>query len=251
MGRNLTTYTAGNTSGSKLTQEIHDLFVNTIRITGRISIASARCAIGISTARGWMAKGRAEESGPYRDFLDATERAKAEFSLLASKQLSRLALGGRVEMPAWDKDGNPVRDHREGCPGKPGTPCGCPLVMCETVLKPESKILMRQLDRILGTDPQVNGEMEMTPEVPVVPELSPEERRHKAVDFYNLVRSSLGILEDLGQPLSSTLRPFGIETTATTVDKFMPALQTETTATPVPAEPEPAKTKPPSVDEAF
>ena len=62
-----------------------------------------------------MAKGRAEDQGPYRNFFDDVERAKAEYLLLASKQLSRLALGGRVEMPAWDKDGNPVRNHREDC----------------------------------------------------------------------------------------------------------------------------------------
>ena len=68
--------------------------------------------------------------------------------LLASKLLNQLALGGRVEMPAWDKNGNPVRDHRKGCPGNPRTPCGCPLVLVEKVLLPESRILMWQCDRI-------------------------------------------------------------------------------------------------------
>ena len=72
----------------------------------------------------------------------------ARVGLLASKLLNQLALGGRVEMPAWDKNGNPVRDHRKGCPGNPRTPCGCPLVLVEKVLLPESRILMWQCDRI-------------------------------------------------------------------------------------------------------
>jgi hypothetical protein len=70
------TFAPGNSTAAKLTQEIHDLFVNTIRITGRISVAAGRCAIGISTARGWMAKGRLEEECPYRDFVNAVEKAK-------------------------------------------------------------------------------------------------------------------------------------------------------------------------------
>jgi hypothetical protein len=77
--------------------------------------------------------------------------------------------------------------------------------MCEMVLKPESKILMWQLDRILGTDPQLNGEMEMTPPGMLErPELSPEERRREAVEFYNLLRGALKVFEDLDQPINST-----------------------------------------------
>jgi hypothetical protein len=188
------TFAPGNTTAAKLTQEIHDLFVNTIRITGRISVAAGRCAIGISTARGWMAKGRLEEEGPYRDFVNAVEKAKAEFLLLASKQLNRLALGGRVEMPAWDKNGNPVRDHREDCAAIPGILCGCPLVLVEKVLLPESRILMWQCDRI---DPEPNGE---PPGPPEPPERSQEAQDVEMLAYYALTKEALQILVDLGCP---------------------------------------------------
>jgi hypothetical protein len=42
--------------------------------------------------------------------------------------------------------------------------------------------------------------------------------------FYELTREALRILEDLGQPLSHTLGALGIETTATKVNEYMPAL---------------------------
>lgn len=47
MARNVTTFNIGNRVGLKLTPEVHELFVATIRITGHISIAAGRC--GIST----------------------------------------------------------------------------------------------------------------------------------------------------------------------------------------------------------
>jgi hypothetical protein len=81
--------------------------------------------------------------------------------------------------------------------------------------------------------------------------ISEEDRHREAVEYYNLVRGGLKVLEDLGQPLSPTLRPLGIETTATTVDEFMPPLEIETTATPAPAEPEskePEQPDPPKSD---
>ena len=240
MARNEMTFTPGNTTASKLTPELHDLFVNTIRITGRISIASGRCAIGVNTARHWMAKGRLEEEGPYHDFCNAVEKAKAEFLLLASKRLNQLALGGRVEMPAWDKNGNPVRDHRPDCAAIPGVPCGCPLVLVEKVLLPESRILMWQCDRI---DPQPHEPEADVPPGP--PELSEEDRRAKARAHYELTREALLILESLGQPLSVTLGDDSIETTAK-VAEFMPALPPEPQTIDVTPADEPAKESEPA-----
>jgi hypothetical protein len=42
MARNVTTFNIGNRVGLKLTPEVHELFVATIRITGRISIDAPR-----------------------------------------------------------------------------------------------------------------------------------------------------------------------------------------------------------------
>jgi len=232
MARNEMCFAAGNTVGVKLTQEIHDLFVNTIRITGRVSVAAGRCAIGISTARGWMAKGRLEEEGPYRKFLDDVERAKAEFLLLASKRLNQLALGGRVEMPAWDKNGNPVRDHREDCAAIPGVPCGCPLVLVEKVLLPESRILMWQCDRV---DPAPSGDPQQ-PDVPMALEQTDAEQIAAAAQYFDLFRAGIQTLLDLGVPLPQIATPaLAIETTATTVQaEPEPATEPATTVEPKP-----------------
>jgi hypothetical protein len=215
MARNEMTFTDGNANATKLTQELHDLFVNTIRITGRVTIAAGRCAIGVNTARRWMARGRLEEQGSYHDFVVAVEKAKAEFLLLASKRLNQLALGGRVEMPAWDKNGNPVRDHREDCAAIPGVPCGCPLVLVEKVLLPESRILMWQCDRI---DPQPHEPEADIPPGP--PALSEEDRVARARADYSLLREALQILEEIGQPLSVSLGDDSIETTAKVAEIF-------------------------------
>ena len=198
MARNEMTFAVGNTTAAKLTPELHDLFVNTVRITGRISVAAGRCAIAVSTARAWMAKGRLEEEGAYHDFVNAVEKAKAEFLLLASKRLNQLALGGRVEMPAWDKNGNPVRDHREDCAAIPGIPCGCPLVLVEKVLLPESRVLMWQIDRCdpQPSAPEDGAQFEQA-------ERSDEERVTRGLANYALVKEALKILSELGADIST------------------------------------------------
>jgi hypothetical protein len=89
--RNVTTFDSGNRAGLKLTPELHHQFVQIVAQTGRISVASGKCGLGVSTARHWMARGRQKESGPYREFLDTVERARSDFLLFANRQLNRLA----------------------------------------------------------------------------------------------------------------------------------------------------------------
>src|SRR5882724_2457522 len=167
MARRTTTFESGNRTGEKLTPETHELFVNTIRITGRLSVAAARCCVGGTTVRGWLRRGGREESGMYREFLDDVERARAEFLLLASRRLGQLAVGGVLQLPAYDKKtGAPLRNHRKDCPAIPGVPCGCELIVVERVMLPNPQALMFQLDR---SDPSPNLETQQ-PDVPAAPE---------------------------------------------------------------------------------
>jgi hypothetical protein len=115
VARNVTTFDVGNRVGSKLTPELHEQFVSLVAQTGRISVASGKCGLGVSTARHWMARGRQEESGPYREFLDAVERARSDFLLFANRNLNRLATGGLIRMPSFDKSGSPIRNHKPEC----------------------------------------------------------------------------------------------------------------------------------------
>jgi hypothetical protein len=64
MARNSQTFEIGNhaaRAGLKLTPEIHELFVNTVRQTGRLSIAAGRCCVSPTTVRSWLRQGRAEK----------------------------------------------------------------------------------------------------------------------------------------------------------------------------------------------
>jgi hypothetical protein len=62
------------------------------------------------------------------------------------------------------------------------------------------------------------------PALALPPPRSEEDRRRQAIADYELVRQALTILEELGQPLAVSLAGSDIETTATTVAEYMPAL---------------------------
>ena len=174
MARNLQTFETGNRVGTKLTPELHQQFVSIVAQCGRISVASGKCGLGTSTAKHWMSRGRNEESGIYREFLDAVERARSDFLLFANRNLNRLATGGLIRMPSFDKSGSPIRNHKPTCGAAPGYPCDCELVYIEKVTMPNPNVLMWQVDRL---DPAPNGDA--TSDVPEAIELSEEDRRAK------------------------------------------------------------------------
>jgi hypothetical protein len=200
MARNEKSFDVGNRVGSKLTPELHEQFVSIVAQTGRISIASGRCGLGTSTAKHWMARGRQEESGPYREFLDAVERARSDFLLFANRNLNRLATGGLIRLPSFDKSGSPIRNHKKTCGAAPGYPCDCDLVYVEKVLMPNPNVLMWQVDRL---DPLPNGDP--APEVPERPMLSEEERLAEAVAVTQLYREALRIAVAMEMPIGVPL----------------------------------------------
>ncbi len=249
--KNLTTFDSGNRAGLKLTPELHRQFVTIVAQTGRISVASGKCGLGVSTARHWMSRGRNEESGPYREFLDDVERARSDFLLLANRRLNQMATGGLIRMPAFDKSGSPIRNHREGCDMEPG--CGCELVFIEKVMMPDSRILMWQVDRI---DPLPNGDA-AGGDVPLAPELDRAEQIAAAAQYFDLFRAGIQTLLELGVPLPQIAGPApAVETTTTPVaqpaNQPSPLTTVDPKATTAdPAERPSTKAKPPTVDEAF
>jgi hypothetical protein len=249
VGRNLQTFDSGNRAGLKLTPELHAQFVQIVQQTGRISVASGKCGLGVSTARHWMSRGRHEESGPYREFLDDVERARSDFLLLANRRLNQMATGGLIRMPAFDKSGSPIRNHREGCDMEPG--CDCELKIVEKVMMPDSRILMWQVDRI---DPNPNGETQQ-PDVPGAPELTEEEKVRQTAARIDLFRAALKIAGELEMPLPPWLDRVqaAIEVGATKVEpepEPAPLSVDVSDKDPAPAEPD-AKPKPPKVRDAF
>jgi hypothetical protein len=135
MARNQKSFAVGNVANLKLTDEIARLFINTISLTGRVTVAAERCNIAVTTAKEWIRKGREPDADEiFRNFTAGVAHAKGEFLLLASRRLNQLAVGGLITMPAYDKTGSPIRDHRQGCAGQFG--CGCELKLVEKVLLP-------------------------------------------------------------------------------------------------------------------
>ena len=182
-----------------------------------------------------MARGRNEESGIYREFLDAVDRARSDFLLLANRRLNQLATGGVVRVPKFDKTGSPIRKHHKDCDGQSG--CGCELEFVEKVLLPNPNVLMWQVDRI---DPNPNGEPQL-PGLPEAPELNSAEQIAEAAKYFEMYKEGVQILIDLGCPPKQLLESSkDIDTTAT-----HPKPEPEPEAAPQPApEPTPPKSSP-------
>jgi hypothetical protein len=86
------------------------LFVETVRLTGRINLACQRCGVSRPTADQWLAAGKRQRRGRLRDFADAVSRARGEYLVMVAAHHHRLALGGVFQFRILDKYGNPVRD---------------------------------------------------------------------------------------------------------------------------------------------
>jgi len=200
----------GQGRAPKLTPEIHELFVNTVKQTGRWTAAAGRCALGMTTVYAWFAKGRTQRPGqPYRDFWDAATRARADFVTMAAARHHQLAVGGVIKLPAMDKQGNPVRMHTDEC--KTPNSCRCEVIYIDKVVMPSERALEFELDRL---DPIGPAEEQM-PEQPgqTRAEIEAEGARH-----IDLFYSSVKVLVDLGVPLPQ-IAPPAIETTAKKVEE--------------------------------
>jgi len=199
----------GQGRAPKLTPEVHELFVNTVKQTGRWTAAAGRCALGIATVHAWFAKGRTQRPGqPYRDFLDAATRARADFVTMAAARHHQLAVGGVIKLPAMDKQGNPVRLHTPDCQNQ--NSCRCEVVYVDKVVMPSERALEFELDRL---DP-IGPVEEPMPEQPGRTRAEIEAEGAQYVDlFYNSVK----VLVDLGMPLPQ-IAPPAIDTTAKKVE---------------------------------
>jgi hypothetical protein len=223
MARNSQTFEIGNRAaraGLKLTPEIHELFISTVRQTGRLSIACGRCCVSQTTVRDWLRKGRAEKAEPlFKTFADDVEKSRAEYLAIAARRMGQLAIGGTLTLPKFDKFNNLIRDeHGE-------------IIWEEKYFPPDQRALAHVLDRL---DPAPNLE----PQQPGMPEAAPEltdaEAIAEAAKYFDLYKAGVQILIDLGCPPRHTIQPTRereIETTATRPAEPEPAPPTET-ATP-------------------
>ena len=236
VGRNVTTFTAGNKAGLLLTDEIRELFLATLRQTGRLSIAAGRCAIGVRTVGDWLQKGRAENAEePYKSFADEVAATRADFLAVAARRMSQLAVGGVLNLPKYDKTNQLVRDKKTG-----------EIEWEERFFPPNVNALAHVLDRI---DPEPN--LSPGPDLPLMPTLTDDARLARATAHFDLIVDALRLMGELGVDITQ-LMPATIETSAVPVEtaKELLTAQMQEAKSEEPATPT-APPKPDPIDEAF
>jgi hypothetical protein len=63
---------------SALTKEVKESICATLSAAGTIEDAAIHAGVNDSTVYAWLAKGERQATGPYRDFLEAVKKAKAQ-----------------------------------------------------------------------------------------------------------------------------------------------------------------------------
>jgi hypothetical protein len=202
----------------KLTPQLLEIFVQTVRQTGRYSTAAMRCGITTSCAANWRTRGETEARGLYHEFFVETSRARGDFVRACATRHHQVVLGGLIPLPLEDKDGNPVKEHEPDC--KTPARCRCPVIYAEKVVMPDVRGMEWELDRL---DPQVSKEDEAALEQPGK---TNAELMAEAAQFTDLFLGSVKILVELGVPLPQLappqIEPPAVETTAVTVPEVQP-----------------------------
>lgn len=87
----------------QLTPELQKKLTDQLKVAGTLEDAAAFVGIGKSTLFAWLAKGRAQKKGPYREFLEATNRALQERRVLREQLLIKASTGpkGDWRATAW------------------------------------------------------------------------------------------------------------------------------------------------------
>jgi transposase len=80
----------------KLTQAAHDAIVGAVGKGVPITHAAALAGVHYATVARWMARGRKDTAGMYREFCDAVKRATAEAIQTRVGRIEEAATGGQV-----------------------------------------------------------------------------------------------------------------------------------------------------------
>src|ERR1700688_5077293 len=132
----------------KLTPQLAELFLNTIRQTGNFRAASDKCAVAAGTVYRWCQEGATEKVGhPKRDLNDAVARARADYHAICFARHHQLSVGAVLQLPHMDKFGNPVRHECKRLHG--GEPCEASgqIVFTEKVVMPDIRGLQFEIER--------------------------------------------------------------------------------------------------------
>lgn len=86
---------------TKINTEIEHQICQLIRAGNVIDTAAEAAGIAVSTYFNWMERGLKEKDGPYHDFREAVERARAEAQALLVGRVQKAAASGSWRAACW------------------------------------------------------------------------------------------------------------------------------------------------------
>lgn len=86
---------------SKLDQATADKVISYLARGNYLETAAAAAGVSKSTVYEWMKRGMRSRRGPYRDFVEAVEKAQAESEVLDLARLEKLSLKGDFRAITW------------------------------------------------------------------------------------------------------------------------------------------------------
>jgi hypothetical protein len=84
---------------SVLTPETAQAFFARYRNSGNVSASVDACGVTTTALYHWLEKGRAQQKGAFRDFLDTFTRVRGELRYLRAARHRRISLGGIEKKP--------------------------------------------------------------------------------------------------------------------------------------------------------
>lgn len=85
----------------KLTPEVHKLLVQMLQNGHFAETACAKAKISTTSFYAWLQRGERERKGPYRELLEATKSADADFEVIALQEIKLAAKGQGEQKPQW------------------------------------------------------------------------------------------------------------------------------------------------------
>lgn len=95
---------------TKFTADCRQRIINALRGGAPRSTACKYAGVTAQTFYGWLAKGRGQQRGPYRRFLEEVDEAEAVMQMAACRTIMHAIEGGFFPAPVYDKHGRPVPD---------------------------------------------------------------------------------------------------------------------------------------------
>jgi len=172
---------------SKLDPQTAEAFLAKLRSSGNVAASADSAGVGVATVYHWLELGRQRNSGPYREFWEAFTRARGDYRLLRATRHHEIAIGGIEKKPVTVEGTTVIKRDENG-----------EVVWEEHWREPNIRALEWEMERdepgTYGRGSDAASQTEVAVETP----MSKAEMRVKAAQRFDLFRSAIQVLLDLG-----------------------------------------------------